>query len=365
MEFSRSAINALALSGAVLILICKRSDYDWPRSPSAHHHSSSPDTTSPMYPDRLIRPLPKRRLRSRLSEEEAKTIEFPPAPPTVAPLFNLPYVEKQPNYANRVPRGDGDEHHCTCGADHGVGDGAYIDDVDGANERVARRGNSVESQDYLSWEQAGAFPKPPPPGSTTSSADGYESFENTNNKKKRKIPLSGGSNHHHPSLSAEMVNMSISNPASDGLPVEDGTNGIGQYYGTGSSALANASSGTGISGAGRGRFGRPKHSMERRPLGASTNGLNAFANNSSGNGGGKGKRDWAAAGGKGNNTSSLWPRPSFVTKHSHSSIRSRHNICSYRKCCRTRSLATTSRRQRKRQSLATSKESAPDITIHV
>ncbi|KAF2103795.1 hypothetical protein NA57DRAFT_70003 [Rhizodiscina lignyota] len=293
--------DALASLGVVLISNKTHTDYDWPRSPSAHHHSS-PDTTSPMYPDRLIRPLPKRRLRSRLSDEEAKSIEFPPAPPTVAPLFNLPYVEKSPNYTNRVPRGDGDDHKCQCGADHGVGhDAAYVENVDGANDR-GRRATSVEAaagEEYLPWEQSGgSFAKPPPPGSTTSSADGYESFENTNNKKKRKIPLSGGSNHHHASLSAEMVNMSISNPANDSSLLEDSANGAGQYYSAAPSALPNTSSGTGISGAGRGRFGRPKHSMERRPLGASTNGLNAFASNHSGNGAVKGKRDWAASGGK-------------------------------------------------------------------
>ena len=292
----RNVFSALA-KRVKLTLTLTRADYDWPQSP---HNHSSPDTASSMYPDRLIRPLPKRRLRSRLSDEEAKTIEFPPAPPTVAPLFNLPYVEKSPNYANRVPRGDGDDHKCQCGADHGVGsDSAYVDDYDGTNERGGRRGGSMGvEQDYVSWEQTGGFTKPAPPGSTASSADGYESFENTNNKKKRKIPLSGGSNHHHSSLSAEMVNMSIASSANDGALLEDASSGERPYYSTGASSGTTSSSGTGISGAGRGRFGRPKHSMERRPLGASTNGLNAFASNYSGNGG-KGKRDWATAGGKG------------------------------------------------------------------
>lgn len=236
-----------------------------------------------MYPERLIRPLPKRRLRSRLSEEEAKTIEFPPNPPHVAPLFNLPYVDKAQSYASRAPRGEADEHECSCGVDHGVKhDGTEVDYSDGTHDRVGRRTGFDEApidQDghhHQAWEHPpGPYNKPPPPPSTTSSADGYESFENTNNKKKRKIPLSGG-NHHHTSLSAELVNMSISNPANDSSLAEDTAGAGAQYYGQ-ASAVQHTSPGTGISGAGRGRYGRPRHSLDRRPLGTSTNGLNAYS----------------------------------------------------------------------------------------
>lgn len=239
-----------------------------------------------MYPERLIRPLPKRRLRSRLSEEEAKTIEFPPAPPTVSPLFTLPYVDKPQGPAHRAPRGDVDEHRCQCGADHGIDHVAEL--LDGAQERglmAAADGVSEQAGQYHhAWEHApGPYGKPPPPGSTASSADGYDSFENTNNKKKRKIPLSGG-NHHHSSLSAELVNMSISNSAADTQQPNDTRDDGGQYYGQGS-APAHASSGTGISGAGRGRYGRPRHSLDRRPLSASTNGLSPLS--STGNAKGK------------------------------------------------------------------------------
>lgn len=257
--------------------------HEWSHSSPPPQSHSSPDTTSPMYPDRLIRPLPKRRLRSRLSEEEAKTIEFPPNPPQVAPLFNLPHVDRPHNYAVRAPRGEVDDHECSCGVDHGVRQhGADVEGLDGTHERVGRRtgfGDAPLEQDghyQQAWEhQPGSYGKPPPPPSTTSSADGYESFENTNNKKKRKIPLSGGT-HHHSSLSAEMVNMSLSNPAHESSLAED-TAGVGaQYYGQ-SSGVHHASPGTGISGAGRGRYGRPRPSLDRRPLGASTNGLNAYS----------------------------------------------------------------------------------------
>lgn len=256
-------------------------------------HSSPEDTRSPMYPDRLIRPLPKRRLRQRLSEDEAKAIEFPPNPPQVAPLFSVPYVSGVdkggfsgvPVGANvsaragfgpnvQSVRGGEEDHRCDCGEDHGIGDD-YDGEGDDANVGAQQDGRP-------GWDHVGG--KPQGPGSTTSSADGYESFENTNNKKKRKIPLSGEG--HHSSLSAEMVNMSIS--ANEGAL--DDTGPIAGHYTPSGVPL----SGTGISGAGRGRFGRPKHSMERRPLGASTNGLNAFAKSHSM--GAKGKREWVGEG---------------------------------------------------------------------
>ena len=115
------------------------------------------------------------------------------------------------------------------------------------------------------------------PSSTSSSADGYESFENTNNKKKRKIPNMGSVNTHHTNLSAEMASMGISSHPRDVSAHEDGEGGVGHYYGSGSSAMQTTSSGTGISGAGRGRYARSsgRTSSERRVLGTSTNAVNA------------------------------------------------------------------------------------------
>src|SRR3979411_588784 len=51
----------------------------------------SPDPMSSIYPDRPIRPLPKRRLRERLSPDVAESIKYPPAPKTTTPLFYHPY----------------------------------------------------------------------------------------------------------------------------------------------------------------------------------------------------------------------------------------------------------------------------------
>ncbi|KAL1895048.1 hypothetical protein Sste5346_005469 [Sporothrix stenoceras] len=55
----------------------------------------SPETASPVYPDRLIHPLPKRRLRERLSSDAADSIQYPPDQTPGAPLFYYPYSLKQ------------------------------------------------------------------------------------------------------------------------------------------------------------------------------------------------------------------------------------------------------------------------------
>ena len=116
--------------------------------------------------------------------------------------------------------------------------------------------------------------------SSNDSMDGYDSFENTNNKKKRKIPTSGMLGNHHSSLSAEMANMGITPSRGDNSSPGLQEGGVGQYYGNGNSARPAGITGTGISGAGRGRYGRPgrRDFSGRSPLGLSMNGSNAWQN---------------------------------------------------------------------------------------
>lgn len=254
----------------------------------AYHATSprSPDTASPIYPERAIRPLPKSRLKSKLSPAQAESLVFPPEPPPASPTLNFSlsmqaHEQEEPRLmTNGEPRYPYDyenvqrrhhQHqphssHCTCGEDGDSGDEEVeFDHPDyryatpaGVNGAGAK---PVDSLQRRLVEASRSSSKPPPPGSTASSADGYESFENTSNKKKRKIPLSGTSSMHQSQLSAEMASMGISSGQADG--VADDVN----YGQSGSGTSPN--SGTGISGAGRGRYGR-QDGRNRRPLGSST-----------------------------------------------------------------------------------------------
>ena len=257
---------------------------------------NSSDTTSPIYPDRPIRPLPKRRLRSRLSSELADSIQYPPAP--CKPLLYLPYNDSAPYINGALATGGVTE------TDQALSQAQHVSNGDSKNG-YQFKGNDADSDEedgvgiirrYQEQRQAmtyvprnfahGAgraeFGKPMKPtisqsaASSIDSVDGYDSFENTNNKKKRKIPTPGALGSHSSSLSAEMANMGISVRDVEASHAEsDG--GVGQYYGTGNSAVPAVSSGTGISGAGRGRYGRAslRNAGGRSPLGVSMNGLNA------------------------------------------------------------------------------------------
>ena len=258
--------------------------------------------TSPIYPDRPIRPLPKTPLRSRLSPEVADSILYPPAPPTSRPAF---YVsQKGPTHQS-----DGSKAITSRGKDgspqqrnalnfkaenkDGYGEkGDVFDSEEEDSVGIMRRyqeqriAHPSAHRNFVNGEaraDIAKYPKPPNLQSTASSADsvdGYDSFENTNNKKKRKIPTSGNLGNHQASLSTEMAQMGIHSTRDmdsfDAAQEPDG--GVSQYYGSGSSAMLASSSGTGISGAGRGRFGRSgaRPAGGRSPLGVSTNGSNSL-----------------------------------------------------------------------------------------
>jgi hypothetical protein len=248
--------------------------YEWNRSSPLR---SSPDTSSSMYPDRPIRPLPRRSLRARLSPEQAETIEFPNNPPSTGPLFNYPYAGSE--HGGRALRtGESDHHACHCGHTHSEVESEEEEDERGAP--IPSSPSYQYSRNPAGKPVGGAGGGYPKPGSTASSADGYESFENTNNKKKRKIPNMGSNGAHHASLSADLASMGIAHAHEAGA--SDEGDGPGRYYGSAPSTPQHngttTSAGTGISGAGRGRFGRSGSGRsERRVLGNSTNLGNAKA----------------------------------------------------------------------------------------
>lgn len=248
-----------------------------------------PYTTSSVYPDRPIRPLPKRRLRSRLSPEAANSILFPqsPASPTKSRTESSKILGEYK-------------------ADAGEKDGIQPSTSD-EKESYQFRGNQVSNGTdevhemeprYPHWRQRNTSSSaaqsraghgmlrnegsrhvkpsiPPSVVSSGDSVDGYDSFENTNNKKKRKIPISGSIGNHHSSLSADLAHMDISSTRDiDVSPIDVDAN-VGSYYTTGTSTQAIAHN-NGVGTPSKGRFGRsgPRRYSGRSPLGPSSNGFN-------------------------------------------------------------------------------------------
>lgn len=119
---------------------------------------------------RPIRPLPKRRLRSRLSEDVSAALFGPPQQPTT-PLFYFPYN----NYAGDAALGRASTPVGFGAGNHHIGENLQdsSDEEDNSNASVSRGvGNAISG---IAEGAAGQ-------------ADSYEWSENTNNKKKRKIP---------------------------------------------------------------------------------------------------------------------------------------------------------------------------------
>ncbi|KAK2756580.1 hypothetical protein FQN54_005473 [Arachnomyces sp. PD_36] len=227
-------------------------------------YTSAPDTPSPIYPDRLIRPLPRNPIRARLSQEMADSILYPPAPP-VTQLFygypeNVEVVNDAKVYVQQDMDGYGYEetagHHCDDEGDDSAGEDGPV--VVRRSARFRRpslnRSASGRARQYVNNLDG---------NHTKSGPDGYDAFENTNNKKKRKIPTSGNAGTHNSSLSTDLANMGLSCSTPSGS-VDDGS-GTGPYHGTGTPA---SPVGNGISGPGRGRYGRNagRNTTGRTPL---------------------------------------------------------------------------------------------------
>ncbi|CAZ79492.1 unnamed protein product [Tuber melanosporum] len=128
------------------------------------------DTSYSLVHGRPIRPLPKRRLRSRLSDDANAALFGPPQQPTT-PLFYFPYN----NYAGDQAIGGASVSAGFGLGQHSAGDNLLdsSDEEDNSNASVSRGVGSGVS---------GASENTP------GQPDSYEWSENTNNKKKRKIP---------------------------------------------------------------------------------------------------------------------------------------------------------------------------------
>ncbi|KAF7547362.1 hypothetical protein G7046_g9028 [Stylonectria norvegica] len=253
-----------------------------------HSPSMSPDTVSSLFPDRPIRPLPKRRLRERLSPEVVDSIKYPPSTHDIAPLFYYPpYTLKDegspPSPETTSPVLQGRRHdpgRNYTPRRNGIGlPEDYLEENALRSTLVTRSPPEIltRSARRPSRIEQARHVNPQPPPSTTSSVDGYDSFENTNNKKKRKIPSAGDSaiNGAH-SLNNEIGSLAISTGThSPGSELHSDRSYSQGYSGTGTFMTNNQ----GISGPGRGRLGRSR--TGRSPLRALSDGNNTWAGRSS------------------------------------------------------------------------------------
>ena len=194
--------------------------------------NSSPDTSSPVYPDRLIRPLPKRTLRSRLSSDSADSIRYPVTPSSSRIFYDTAGQDTKSD-ENQDQSSESDIRHPY---EHGL----EYDSGDEDGTVVVRRNGllrpSARPPSYATSVRGSEVKSP--------TVDGYDAIENTNNKKKRKIP-SPANLSRHSTLSHEFANMGLS------VPVSSSGDVAGTYYGRGN--RASPASGE-ISGPGRGRF---------------------------------------------------------------------------------------------------------------
>lgn len=249
----------------------------------------SPDTVSSLFPDRPIRPLPKRRLREKLSPDVADTIKYPPSTHETAPLFYYPsYTLKDeasppragstgPTLPNR--RTEVGRNYTPRRTGAGL--------LDGEDEEAVLRSTLVTRSPpeilTRSTQQASkqdpARPNPRPPLSATSSLDGYDLFENTNNKKKRKIPSAGdatlnGTHGLHHEIGSLAISAGTGHSPTSELHNDRAYSHSGTYPSAGTLTTSQ-----GISGPGRGRLGRARNG--RSPLRALPDGNNSWVGRAS------------------------------------------------------------------------------------
>ncbi|KAK4225114.1 hypothetical protein QBC38DRAFT_445864 [Podospora fimiseda] len=217
----------------------------------------SSDSAPAQFPNRPIRPLPKRRLRERLSPEAAESIEYPPVPKTkLFSSYNYPSIDESvasgSGTGSALPREvDSDLERQS----RKMGHGTEPDKEGGSKSKANTSGRpTLDTSGRITSPKSAADQEEYP-----SSPDGYESLENANNKKKRKIPTAqdGGGLHlvNNSVLGNGMLNRAAQSTDAHGKSTLSSSVKYNQHYG---------SAGHNVAGPGRGRFGRTKSG--RSPL---------------------------------------------------------------------------------------------------
>ncbi|KAJ6786778.1 hypothetical protein PWT90_03119 [Aphanocladium album] len=232
----------------------------------------SPEKLRSFFPERPIRPLPKRRLREKLSPEAIRTIQYPPSAVNSVPLFSPP-ANAPRGPSQNSSTGIKEELHKA-----GLGDPDNLESrsVDSVNSNGSSTSlSSAERQLHLTSQENIRYNTALDRGasldhniSAASSIDGYDSLENTNNKKKRKIP----------SASDAILRGSPFN-SSGSVEILEPAGGMDHGGQVTSSAHA-IPPGDSISGPGRGRLSRAVH--PRSPLKTLPDGNNTWPSHGAG-----------------------------------------------------------------------------------
>ncbi|KLO84225.1 uncharacterized protein LW93_1015 [Fusarium fujikuroi] len=275
---SNFAIIVAILSIVLVIYVLTRNV----RSRAGSTLNMSPDTVSSQFPDRPIRPLPKRRLREKLSPGAVETIAYPPSTHETTPLFYYPpYNFREDTSPPRACSTSPSQQ--TRRAEEGCNYTPRRNGLglpDGDDEEPALRSTLVTRSPpeiFIRGTQRSSkldIPDPQPPPSATSSLDGYDVFENTNNKKKRKIPSPGELSVNGTQGSSNEIAISA---GAGNSPTDESHDDRAPFH-----SVSHPTTGTflsnnqGISGPGRGRLGRSRNG--RSPLRAlSDSNSNAWA----------------------------------------------------------------------------------------
>lgn len=244
------------------------------RSGFAEHNNypnMSAETASSLFPDRPIRPLPKRRLRERLSPEAAESIQYPQPPQSSNSLFSYPYSLRS------------DDSDSPLLAREGAPDAGSTSPMNLTTEEeevAALRRDLVNrmppdlsgpgSRPSLKTDHGRQTNAPPHPLSAVSSVDGYDQLENANNKKKRKIPTAGDAtlNGVHALAESGLAPLTISGSSQSIDASDERASPSTPYQGSGNLGAGSQN----LAGPGRGRYGRPRSGRSPlRPLCDSTN----------------------------------------------------------------------------------------------
>ncbi|KAK4162465.1 hypothetical protein QBC43DRAFT_76093 [Cladorrhinum sp. PSN259] len=235
----------------------------------------SSDSAPTMFPNRPIRPLPKRRLRERLSPEVAGSIEYPPVTLSTSPLFSYNYPSIDESVASGSGIGSALPREVVSDLERqtrAIGLGTESEELGGSTPRANFTGRpALDTSGRVVVPTQTLDQDEFPPLSYPSSPDGYDSFENANNKKKRKIPtaIEGGVHIVNDSLlGAGLLNRAAQSAEAHGQSLDSSSS---PYY---SSYHGSGGSGSGMQnvvGPGRGRYGRAKSGRSPlRPLSDST-----------------------------------------------------------------------------------------------